>query len=415
MATIVTMTGKPRVNAKSGKPIAPVKSYKVRWYYPMPDGPAEEQTVTWRDYSDAKLLKGIIEARGGRVRKTDADVLDRSILTGGKTRHDSKPFGPTVNDVIDELLAQKVKDGLKASTIATYECGNRAGLLREVWGTVYVSQIDEDKCRELLAHIVSIGTDHRAPIQFANNVLNFSALKGYVSANAFKLVALPKVMRFRPRFLAQDEFELMLSFVDEDSELWLLLVTAWESGLRLGELLALERDDITIVNGMARITVSRTTAEKGGIYLTPPKNGEERDVSIPVDLAEALIAPGRHPQRIFPALRNPRNYCGKKYINDQMIRIRDLARAGTEDGRKLTGKPPRFHDLRHSHISNQLGQGVDMYVVSKRAGHSSIQITVDTYGHLCKQAEEAQVRAVAAHRVPSNRLGNKVKLISVAA
>jgi integrase len=433
MAVIITMTGKPRTNPRTGKPVPPAKSYKVRWYYPVPDGKAEEQTVTWKNYGDAKILKGIIEARGGRVRKTDPDVLDHSIVTGRATREDTKPFGPTVAEVIDELIAQKVKDGRKASTVNTYGCGNRAGLLREQWGTEYVSQIDEDKARGLLSHIIGIGMDHRAPVQFANAVMNFAVLKQYATLNPIKLLTMPKRLTFRPRFLAQDEFELMLSLVDEGDEFWLLMVTAWESGLRLGELLGLERDDLTIVNGTAYITVSRTTTEdtKGSVTTWLPKNGKDRVVTIPVDLAEQLLAPGRHSQRIFPALRNPRNYSRKKAVNTRYNRIVELARAGVPvlgpdgtpvlnaDGtpkvRRLTGKPPRFHDLRHSHASNQLAESVDMYVLSKRLGHSSIQITVDVYGHLGKKAEDAQLRAIAAHRVPSKRLGNQVRLISVAA
>jgi integrase len=437
MATIITMTGKPRTDAKTGKTKPGTKSYKVRWYYPNPDGKAEEQTVTWRSYADAKLLKGIIEARAGRVRKTDPDVLDHSIVTGAPTRRDTKPFGPTVSEVIDELIAQKTRDGLKQSTIATYECGNRAGVIREFWPDEYVSQLivplsdngdAGDKVRLFLAFLKERGTDHRAPIQFLTNVLTFAVLKGYVSMNPVRLVAMPDVEDFPARFLAQDEFELMLSFVDEDAkpELWLLLVAAWESGLRLGELLGLERNDISIVNDTAKIHVRRTTTEdkRGRISTTLPKNGKARWVSIPVDLAEALLTPGRNERLIFPAPRNPRRHCHKKYVNSQVIRIRNLARAGVErtmpDGTtklvRLTGEPPRFHDLRHSHISNQLSEGVDLYVVSKRAGHSSIQITADRYGHLCRKDELAQLRAIGAHRVPSKRLGgNKVQLISVAA
>lgn len=435
MASVTKMVGKPRTDPKTGKARPAVVAYKVRWYYPVPDAPAEEQTVTWRDYGKAKLLKGVIEAKGGRVRKTDPDVLDGSIVTGTPTRKDSKPFGPTVSQVIDELIRQKTRDGLKASTIATYECGNRAGVLREFWGDEYVSQLivplsDDgdagDKVRLFLAYLKERGTDHRAPIQFLTNVLTFSVLKGYLPMNPTRLVAMPDTEEFPSRFLAQDEWELMLSFVDEDSELWLLLMTAWETGLRLGELLGLERNDVSIVNDTAKIHVRRTTTEDkhGRISTTVPKNGKARWVSVPVDLAEALLAPGRNERLIFPAPRNPRNHCHKKYVNAQMIRIRDLARAGREQAMangetklvRLTGQPPRFHDLRHSHISNQLTEGVELYVVSKRAGHSSIQITADRYGHLCRKDEVAQLRAIAAHRVPSKRLGgNKVKLISVAA
>ncbi|MCL6600257.1 MAG: site-specific integrase [Alicyclobacillus macrosporangiidus] len=42
----------------------------------------------------------------------------------------------------------------------------------------------------------------------------------------------------------------------------------------------------------------------------------------------------------------------------------------------------RFHDLRHTHASLMLAQGVHPKIVSERLGHSSISITMDTYSHL---------------------------------
>ena len=42
----------------------------------------------------------------------------------------------------------------------------------------------------------------------------------------------------------------------------------------------------------------------------------------------------------------------------------------------------RFHDLRHSFASMLLQQGESPVYVKEQLGHSSIQITVDCYGHL---------------------------------
>ncbi|MDI3509118.1 MAG: hypothetical protein PWP55_1310 [Clostridiales bacterium] len=52
----------------------------------------------------------------------------------------------------------------------------------------------------------------------------------------------------------------------------------------------------------------------------------------------------------------------------------------------------RFHDLRHTHATLLLEQGVHPEVVQERIGHSSITITLDTYSHLVPnlQQEAAQ-------------------------
>ena len=42
----------------------------------------------------------------------------------------------------------------------------------------------------------------------------------------------------------------------------------------------------------------------------------------------------------------------------------------------------RFHDLRHSHATQLLKQGIHPKIVSERLGHSSISITLDLYSHV---------------------------------
>ena len=393
MASIKTMTG------RNG-----AKSYRVRWYYPAEDGcPAQEQRVTWRNLADARTLRGVIDARGGRVRATDPDVLDHSIVTGTPTREDlapARPDGPTVPEVITEFLAKKELDGRKENTLETYDCANRAGLLRAAWGTELMADIDEAKARGLLVHIKHIGMDHRAPWQFLTSLVRFAMARGYLSTNPLALIATPPRPEPDPRYITQEEFEHLLSKISpNEPEFWLAVVTAWESGLREGEIAALSREDVTVINGKGYITVRHTVAlgkkdanGKRPVIMTPPKSGKNRPVVISEELAARLLAPGRHPVQIFPGRQDPKALLRPEYLRKRFEAARALA--------KLPGRPPVFHDLRHSHASNQLGAGVDMYVVSKRLGHASIQMTVDIYGHLGKKAEDAQLAAIAAHAVP---------------
>ena len=60
--------------------------------------------------------------------------------------------------------------------------------------------------------------------------------------------------------------------------------------------------------------------------------------------------------------------------------------------------PVRFHDLRHLYGSTLIDQGVGIYDVSRWMGHSSIQITVDVYGHqLTDHGPEAASKADAVY------------------
>ena len=64
---------------------------------------------------------------------------------------------------------------------------------------------------------------------------------------------------------------------------------------------------------------------------------------------------------------------------------------------------PRIHDLRHSHASWLLAQGMPINVVQARLGHESIQTTVDTYGHLQPDAQmlAAEAASLAFVRRPA--------------
>ena len=52
------------------------------------------------------------------------------------------------------------------------------------------------------------------------------------------------------------------------------------------------------------------------------------------------------------------------------------------------GQSVRFHDLRHTHATLLLRQGVHPKVVSERLGHSTIGITLDTYSHVMPDMQD---------------------------
>ena len=52
-------------------------------------------------------------------------------------------------------------------------------------------------------------------------------------------------------------------------------------------------------------------------------------------------------------------------------------------------EPIRLHDARHSHASIILKQGTHPKIVQERLGHSSIQITLDTYSHVAPGLQQS--------------------------
>ena len=75
-----------------------------------------------------------------------------------------------------------------------------------------------------------------------------------------------------------------------------------------------------------------------------------------------------------------------KTFQKLVIRYNEAVNASptaTEDEKTLAKLPViRFHDLRHSHATLLLAQGVATKIVSERLGHSRTSFTQDTYQHV---------------------------------
>lgn len=66
-----------------------------------------------------------------------------------------------------------------------------------------------------------------------------------------------------------------------------------------------------------------------------------------------------------------------------------------EEGIKKSGVPRiRIHDLRHSHATMLINNGVNIVAVSRRLGHSDINITLKVYSHLLRKTEDEMVTTI---------------------
>jgi integrase len=180
----------------------------------------------------------------------------------------------------------------------------------------------------------------------------------------------------------------------------LAVTTLFYTGVREGELLGLQWDDFDFQRGTVELrrTVSLGRGERRLIVNTP-KSGKIRTVDLPSPLparfkdlksirqAEAAVQGGSLSAWVFPAETEP-----EKPLNDAWLRDR-LWRPLLE---KAEVRHIRVHDARHTYASLMLRRGVPPGYVSRQLGHSSIQVTVDLYGHFIPGADRHHVEALAA-------------------
>ena len=162
-----------------------------------------------------------------------------------------------------------------------------------------------------------------------------------------------------------------------------LVLTAAYTGCRFGELAGLRQTNLNLLR-QALTVVETLTEVKGIVSLSAPKTAAAaRQVSLPKSLVEELA---QH------LARWPTSSGGFVFASANGASIRRTnfrRRFWLPAVRSSVGEPFRFHDLRHTHAAILIAQGEHPKVIQSRLGHSSIQVTLDTYGHLFEGLDQA--------------------------
>ncbi|MFI6374773.1 tyrosine-type recombinase/integrase [Streptomyces sp. NPDC050546] len=193
-------------------------------------------------------------------------------------------------------------------------------------------------------------------------------------------------------FLEPEEFALLRQHIRADAvDIVDVLVS---TGLRWGEVTALQRKDLTLLSKRPTLRVQRAwkrRGEGGGTFLGAPKTKKSRRTLVltpdQVTLFQRLIM-GKDPSDlIFTAPEGGAWHSGVFYAHRWKPALNAASAAG------LT-KCPRIHDLRHTHASWLIAGKVPLPVIQARLGHESITTTVDRYGHLLASSDDEVVAAV---------------------
>jgi integrase len=125
--------------------------------------------------------------------------------------------------------------------------------------------------------------------------------------------------------------------------------------------------------------------------ITSPKSHQRRRVDMSSQLAATLLALRRHQRERYleKGLAVPEWVFAS--LDGEILEERNVRTAFTRLLDKAGRRHIRIHDLRHTFASLLLQQGESIVCVKEQLGHSSIQITVDTYGHLIPGANRVAV------------------------
>lgn len=199
----------------------------------------------------------------------------------------------------------------------------------------------------------------------------------FVGANPLDQVPKKQVKRRTLVTLTVDEASRLLAAA---SWPWRGILAAGLLGLRKGEIFGLDVDDVDTTRWEIHVHRSHegATTKSGRARIVPIHPALRPVIAHAIELADAKT------RVLFPGRKGARRHAGAQMARELNAYLKDAKIA----------KRIRFHDLRHTAATMMLQAGAPIQHVSKMLGHSSISITVDTYGHLVTDDVHAAIERV---------------------
>jgi len=300
-----------------------------------PNIPSEESfssfTLYW--YEDYKT----------RVSKTTADsrwhTINKHLIR--ENPFADKPISKIHQKEIDDLLRVKIESGLSTSTV--------------------------NKVRQLLNLVFQ-------------QALNWEMINKNPMIKSRKVSVKTKKMQI----WTYEEIHKFLT-VCKTNPLYLLYVIALYTGMRKGEILGLKWRDIDYTRKIIRVQRSLArTNEKTYIYTDLKNTSSFREIPIPDFVLKELLNHKKLQEEW-------KKRFGEQYQDNNLV---ICEQDGSHFGPRKVGSEMktisttanvtqiRFHDLRHTHASILISEGVDIVKVSARLGHANPRTTTQTYAHL---------------------------------
>lgn len=313
-----------------------------------------------------------------------AEKLEKQLAENKVGLIPGKATCPTFKEYALSWLETQAKLSFKGSTYNSYGLILKRYLIPE-FGAMQLTEITPRDVSQFIYGMFQ--SDHRSnTARNAKNCLSgilqhAASEDGYIKSNPARGVKVPtpegEIPARVPDPFTFDERDHFETVVQKNSPILMypMVVVGFRTGLRIGELLALQVGDIDFFNGL--IQVQRNISR--GRITSPKSKASKRLVRMSPEVTAIMKVQVRRVkelrlknmwsdlQWIFP---NPE---GSYYTYSGIIKIWN--RAVESSG--LRRRTP--HDLRHTYATLRLSMGHPLPEVSKEMGHSTTRLTYETY------------------------------------
>ena len=209
-----------------------------------------------------------------------------------------------------------------------------------------------------------------------------------IVSNPAERVQPPKAKKPKRKYYDDDQCKILLENLEQLDEEQIkyktaIILTVF-TGVRLGELMGLEWNDIDFRNGIVSINRSSQYLADTGVFTKVPKTESSiREIAIP-DFVISLL------EEYKLWYEEQKSLYGELWINSNRLFVQ-------ADGKPMhpstiskwfvkfigqIGLPViNFHGLRHTNATLLIAQNIDVAVVAARLGHAQITTTFNFYVH----------------------------------
>ena len=300
-----------------------------------------------------------------------------------QTKNHSKYI--TFQDVYDLWWENYIRKGLKPSTINNTELYFRIHILPEL-GSRPIKSISVTDCQRVINNWSNCYACSTYKC-YASNIFKFAVKLGMIATNPMDLVDMPRkkksTKKDSDKYYTQSELADFLGWVkvkNSDQYFAIFRLLAY-SGMRRGEMCALNWSDINFEKGTLRINKS-VMRSRNNFSISSPKNAfSERMISLDPETVRIL----RHWKLAQKKTFFKRGIMPRPDDEQLMFTNRTNGFLNATSLRNVMdnypGKRLTPHGLRHTHATLLLNSGVPVNDVQHRLGHADATMTLNVYGH----------------------------------
>jgi integrase len=330
--------------------------------------------------------------------------IEKKIRQGVYTPTKELPYFPEVGD---SYLTSK-QTNVRHSTLQQYK-GHFENHLKPYFEKVKINQINFDAIEKFKHHSLSKGVTSPTLCKILitlGAILTYAVRMHYIDFNPAREVEKPKGNSLHGEkeemvILKPEEIRALLDATPTQKHR-VLFMSAVLTGAREGELLGLKWDDFDWFNSQVHI---RRTFNHGK-FMEPKTKTSRRKIDLAPELVLELkkwklASPKGELDLVFPSETG-------QTMNATNMVVRNFFPA-----LRRAGLPQiRFHDLRHCYASLLIAQGEHPKYIQSQMGHSSINVTMDIYGHLMDSVNQRAAsrlgRAVLGKEADQGENGSKM-------